>query len=261
MKVEIFPSLNEPRIYVFLQYGGMSPAQMEGLIVNQFELLFQYVDGVSEIQSRSIQQVALVKLSFFPGTDMGVAEAAVVAMSNRAMSRMPPGTLPPMVMRLDEGSVPVGYLVLESKKTPLGLVADYAQNIIRPLVQQNVPGTVAVSPIGPNARSILVNVDPQKLQSYNLSPQDVVDSADDRQRHHSGGQPVHPRPDADGAVERAGRRHPGHRQDPAQDGAQRLRARRRQDRRQHRRRLRQCAGQWQEVGLSADHQEGHRFDA
>jgi len=175
MKVEIFPSLNEPRIYVFLQYGGMSPAQMEGLIVNQFELLFQYVDGVSEIKSRSIQQVALVELSFFPGTDMGVAEAAVVAMSNRAMSRMPPGTLPPMVMRLDEGSVPVGYLVLESEKTPLGLVADYAQNIIRPLVQQNVPGTVAVSPIGPNARSILVRVDPQKLQSYNLSPQDVVD--------------------------------------------------------------------------------------
>ncbi len=134
-----FPSLNEPRIYVFLQYGGMSPAQMEGLIVNQFELLFQYVDGVSEIQSRSIQQVALVKLSFFPGTDMGVAEAAVVAMANRAMSRMPPGTLPPMVMRLDEGSVPVGYLVMESKKTPLGLVADYAQNIIRPLVQQTCP--------------------------------------------------------------------------------------------------------------------------
>jgi multidrug efflux pump subunit AcrB len=92
------------------------------------------------------------------------------------MSRMPPGTLPPMVMRLDEGSVPVGYLVLESDKTPLGMVADYAQNIIRPLVQQNVQGTVAVSPIGPNARSILVNVDPTKLQSYNLSPQDVVDS-------------------------------------------------------------------------------------
>ena len=176
MKIEIFPSLNEPRIYVFLQYSGMSPAQMEGLIVNQFELLFQYVDGISEIESRSIQQVALVKLSFFPGTDMGVAEAAVVAMSNRAMSRMPPGTLPPMVMRLDEGSVPVGYLVLESTKTPLGLVADYAQNIIRPLVQQNVPGTVAVSPFGPNARTILVNVDPQKLQSYNLRPQDVVNA-------------------------------------------------------------------------------------
>jgi len=176
MRVDIFPGLNEPRIYVFLQYGGMSPGQMEGLIVNQFELNFGYVDGIKEIQSRSIQQVALIKLSFFPGTDMGVANAAVVAMANRAMARMPPGTLPPMIMRMDEGSVPVGYLVLNSDKTPLGIVGDLAQNRIRPLVQQNVPGTVAVSPFGPNARTILVKVDPQRLQSYNLTPQDVVNS-------------------------------------------------------------------------------------
>src|SRR5262245_30650727 len=158
--IDIFPSLNEPRIYVFLQFGGMSPSQMEGLIVNQFELQFQYVDGVQGIESRSIQQIALVKLSFFPGTDMGAAQAQVVAMANRAMAHMPKGTLPPMIMRMDAGSVPAGYLVLSSKKTPLGLVADYAQNVIRPLVQQAVPGTVAVSPFGPNARTILVNLDP-----------------------------------------------------------------------------------------------------
>lgn len=176
MRVDIFPPLNEPRIYVFLQFGGMSPSQMEGLIVNQFELLFQYVDGVQEIESKSIQQVALLKLSFFPGTDMGAAEAEVVAMANRAMSRMPPGTLPPMIMRMDEGTVPAGYLVFRSKTTPLGLVADYAQNVVRPLVQANVPGTVAVSPFGPNVRTILVKVDPQKLQTNNLSPQDVVNA-------------------------------------------------------------------------------------
>ena len=104
MRVDIFPPLNEPRIYVFLQYGGMSPAQMEGLIVNQFELLFQYVDGVKEIESHSIQQVALVKMSFFPGTDIGAAEGEVVAMANRAMSRMPPGTLPPMIMPWMKGA-------------------------------------------------------------------------------------------------------------------------------------------------------------
>ena len=176
MRVDIFPPLGMPRIYVFLQFGGMSPAQMEGLIVNQFELEFQYVDGVQEIRSRSIQQIALIELAFFPGTNMGAAEAEVVAMANRGLARMPPGTLPPMVMRYDEGSVPVGYLVFRSKTAPLGLVGDYAQNIIRPLVQANVPGTVAVSPFGPNMRTILVKVDPQKLQSYNLTPQDVVDA-------------------------------------------------------------------------------------
>jgi multidrug efflux pump subunit AcrB len=92
------------------------------------------------------------------------------------MSRMPPGTLPPMIMRMDEGTVPAGYLVFRSQTTPLGLVADYAQNVVRPLVQANVPGTVAVSPFGPNVRTILVKVDPQKLQKYNASPQDVVNA-------------------------------------------------------------------------------------
>ncbi len=154
MQVDIFPSLNTPKIYVFLQYGGMSPTQMEGFVVCQFELLFQYVDSVKEIKSRSIQQIALVEISFHPGTDMGQAMGQVVAMANRAMSRMPPGTLPPMVMRLDAGSVPVGYLVLEGTTTPLGMVADVAQNIIRPLVLENVPGTVTISPFGPtSARS------------------------------------------------------------------------------------------------------------
>src|SRR5438445_4269411 len=99
---------------------------------------------------------------------MPQAMAQVVAMSDRAMSRMPPGTLPPMIMRMDAGSVPVGYLVMESKTTSLGMMGDLAQNVIRPLVQQNVPGTVAVSPFGPNVRSILVDVDPAKLLAYNL---------------------------------------------------------------------------------------------
>jgi multidrug efflux pump subunit AcrB len=71
MRVDIFPPLNTPRIYVFLDDIGMSPDQIEGFIVNQLELYFQYVDGIQEIDSRNIQQVALCKLSFFPVTDMG----------------------------------------------------------------------------------------------------------------------------------------------------------------------------------------------
>src|SRR5579863_1352681 len=176
MRVDIFPALHTPRIYVFLDYIGMSPDQMEGFIVNQLELYFQYVDGIQDIQSRNIQQVALCELSFFPGTDMGQAMAQVVAMSDRAMSWMPKGTLPPMIMRMDAGSVPVGYLVLESKDASLGQLGDWAQNLVRPQVQKNVPGTVAISPFGPNMRSIIVRVDPQKLLDYNLTPQQVVEA-------------------------------------------------------------------------------------
>ncbi len=176
MRVDIFPSLNVPKIYVFLDYIGMGPGQMEGFIVNQLELYFQYVDGIRDIKSRNIQQVALCELSFFPGTDMGQAMAQVVAMSDRAMSWMPKGTLPPMIMRMDAGSVPVGYLVLESKEASLGQLGDWAQNLIRPQVQKYVPGTVAISPFGPNMRSIIIRIDPQKLRDYNLTPQQVVDA-------------------------------------------------------------------------------------
>ena len=174
MRVDIFPALNVPKIYVFLDYIGMSPDQVEGFIVNQLELYFQYVDGIQDIDTRNIQQVALCQLSFFPGTDMGQAMAQVVAMSDRAMSWMPKGTLPPMIMRMDAGSVPVGYLVFESEITSLGAMGDLAQNVVRPLVQKFVPGTVAISPFGPNMRSIVVNVDPQKLLNYNLSPQEII---------------------------------------------------------------------------------------
>ena len=176
MRVDIFPALNVPKIYVFLDYIGMSPDQMEGFIVNQLELYFQYVDGIQDIDTRNIQQVALCQLAFFPGTDMGQAMAQVVAMSDRAMSWMPKGTLPPMIMRMDAGSVPVGYLVFESEITSLGAMGDLAQNIIRPLVQKFVPGTVAISPFGPNMRSVVINVDPGKLLDYNLSPQEVIDA-------------------------------------------------------------------------------------
>src|SRR3984957_1609652 len=176
MRVDIFPSLNVPKIYVFLDYIGMSPDQVEGFIVNQLELYFQYVDGIQDIKTRNIQQVALTELSFFPGTDMAQAMAQVVAMSDRSMSWMPKGTLPPMIMRMDAGSVPVGYLVFESQVTSLGAMGDLAQNIIRPLVQKNVPGTVAISPFGPNMRSIVVNVDPNKLLDYNLTPQQVTEA-------------------------------------------------------------------------------------
>jgi multidrug efflux pump subunit AcrB len=176
MRVDIFPPLNTPKIYVFLDYVGMSPDQVEGFIVNELELYFQYVDGIQDIKSRNIQQVALCELSFFPGTDMGQAMAQVVAMSDRAMSWMPKGTLPPMIMRMDAGSVPVGYLVMESQVTSLGKMGDLAQNVIRPLVQKFVPGTVAISPFGPNMRSIVINVDPSKLLSYNLTPERIVEA-------------------------------------------------------------------------------------
>ena len=161
MRVDIFPSLNTPKIYVFLHYGGMSPEQMEGFVVCQFELFFQYVDGIKDIKSRNIQQVALVRNLLLSGHRHGpgdgpgrghgqpghVADAAgdLAAHDHAHGRRQRPRRLPRVRAR---------------NKTSLGTMGDLAQNIVRPLVQQNVPGTVAISPFGPNMRSILINVDP-----------------------------------------------------------------------------------------------------
>ena len=261
MRVDIFPALNVPKIYVFLDYIGMSPDQIEGFIVNQLELYFQYVDGIQDIDTRNIQQVALCQLSFFPGTDMGQAMAQVVAMSDRAMSWMPKGTLPPMIMRMDAGSVPVGYLVFESEITSLGAMGDLAQNVVRPLVQKFVPGTVAISPFGPNMRSIVVNVDPQKLLDYNLSPQEIIDALAKGNTIIPAGNiyvkdsmPVVANNATVVDYQAAGRY-------PAPDGEERLSPRRGDLLGRYRHHLRLRTRQRQEVGLSADHQERHGIDA
>src|SRR5204863_2916844 len=115
MKVDIFPPLDLPVIYVCQPYGGMDPQQMEGLIANYYEYHFLYVNGIHHVESKNTQGVSLMKLFFHPGTDMSQAMAETVGYVNRSRAFMPPGTVQPFIMRFDTGSVPVGYLVLSSE--------------------------------------------------------------------------------------------------------------------------------------------------
>ena len=108
MKVDIFPALNLPVVYVCQPYGGMDPAQMEGLLTNYYEYHFLYISGIHHVESKNIQGVALMKLFFHPGTDMAQALAETVGYVNRSRAFMPPGTVPTFIMRFDTGSVPVG---------------------------------------------------------------------------------------------------------------------------------------------------------
>ncbi len=177
MQKDIFPSLNQPQLYVIHNYGGMDPKQIEGLITNVYELFFQYINGVEHVESRSIQNMVMLKLFFQPGIDMAEATAQTVAYSNRALSVMPVGSLPPYVVRLDAGSLPVGYLVFESESRSVGELQDMALYRIRAMFS-GLAGISSPPPFGGNVRSIVVNVDPDRLRSYNLSPQDVVDAID-----------------------------------------------------------------------------------
>jgi multidrug efflux pump subunit AcrB len=177
MQKDIFPSLNQPQLYVIHNYGGMDPKQIEGLITNVYELFFQYINNVEHVESRSIQSMVMLKLFFQPGTDMAEATAQTVAYSNRALSVMPVGSLPPYVVRLDAGSLPVGYLVFESDSRSVGQLQDLALYRVRPMFS-GLAGISSPPPFGGNVRAIVVNVDPDRLRSYNLSPQDVVNAID-----------------------------------------------------------------------------------
>src|SRR5437762_8010882 len=115
MKIDVFPDLNLPVIYVAQPYAGMDPAQMEGLLTNYYEYHFLYIAGIHHVESRNIQGVAVMKLYFHPGTNMAQAMAETINYVNRSKAFMPPGTVAPFVMRFDTGSVPVGYLVLSTK--------------------------------------------------------------------------------------------------------------------------------------------------
>jgi multidrug efflux pump subunit AcrB len=172
MPVDIFPDLNTPVIYVAQPYGGLDPQQMEGFITNYYEYHFLYITGIDHVESKNIQGVALMKLYFHPGTNMAQAMAETVSYVNRSRSFMPPNTVPPFIMRFDAGSVPIGYLVFESDR-PINEIQDEALFRVRPLFA-SLPGVSAPPPFGGNQRTIVIKADARRLQSYNLSPDEVV---------------------------------------------------------------------------------------
>src|SRR5215468_6187913 len=173
MPVDIFPDLNTPVIYVAQPYGGMDPQQMEGFITNYYEYHFLYITGIDHVESKNIQSVALMELFFHPGTNMANAMAETVAYVNRSRSFMPPNTVPPFIMRYDAGSVPVGYLVFESKTKSIGEIQDAALFRVRPMFA-SLPGVSAPPPFGGNQKTILIKVNLAKLNSLDMSPGEVV---------------------------------------------------------------------------------------
>ncbi|MBC9933465.1 efflux RND transporter permease subunit [Chitinophaga qingshengii] len=173
--IDIFPKLNLPTIYVIEPYGGMSPKQMEGFFATRLQDQFLYVNGVKNITTKNIQGLTLLKLTFYESTDMAEASAQVALQVNRAMKFFPPGALPPQVLRFDASSLPVGELVFSSPNKSLKEIYDLAATRIRPMFA-SVPGLSAPPPFGANSRSVVVNVDPQRLRAFNLSADQVVEA-------------------------------------------------------------------------------------
>ncbi len=173
MPIDIFPNLNLPVVYVCQPFGGMDPAQMEGLLTNYYEYHFLYINGIHHVESRNIQGMALMKLSFHPGTNMAQAMAEVIGYVTRSRAFMPPGTVSPFITRFDAGSVPVGYLVLSSETRSIGEIQDQALFKVRPMFA-SLPGVSAPPPFGGNQRTVVVRVDPDRLRAYRMSPDEVI---------------------------------------------------------------------------------------
>src|SRR4051812_23447577 len=173
MTRDIFPPLGVPTIYVAQPYGGMDPAQMEGYLTYYYEYHFLYITGIEHVESKNIQGAALMKLYFYPGTDMNQAMAQTVSYVNRARAFMPPGAVPPFVVRFDAGSVPVGQLVFSSPTRSPAEMQDFALNRVRPLFA-TLQGVSAPPPFGGNQRTIVVRLDPDKLRAYRISPEEAI---------------------------------------------------------------------------------------
>src|SRR4249920_1145341 len=178
MPVDLFPSINNPVVVVATFYPGMPPEQIETDITGRFERFFTLGSGVDHIESRSLPGVSLIKIYFQPGTN---ADADLSTISNLAMAdlrRLPPGTLPPVVLKFDASSLPVCLITLKGEGLNETELQDLGRYTVRNQIA-NVPGASVPQPFGGKYRQIMVYVDPLKLQAHELSVMDVVRTVND----------------------------------------------------------------------------------
>ncbi|HEY9007197.1 MAG TPA: efflux RND transporter permease subunit [Ohtaekwangia sp.] len=175
IKVDIFPAMNLPVIYLSHPYGGFTPSQMEAYFGKQYINVMLFVNGVKSIETKNIQGLTLMKITFYPGTNMAQAAAELSAFSNRIQAIFPPGSQPPFIIRFDASTLPVGQLVLSSPIRSNNELADIANVYVRASFT-SIPGLVAPPPFGGNIRTIVIKADPDLLRSHNLTPDQLVEA-------------------------------------------------------------------------------------
>jgi multidrug efflux pump subunit AcrB len=175
MPVDLFPTINLPEVVVATFYSGMPPEDIETDITNPLERFFTMASGMDHMESRSLLGVSIIKVFFQPGTN---ADADVTQLSNLALAdlkRLPPGTLPPVVLKFDASSLPVCLVTLKGEGLDETQLHDIGQFTIRNQIAV-VNGAEIPPPFGGKYRQVMVYVDPFKLLSRQLSVMDVVDA-------------------------------------------------------------------------------------
>src|SRR6476469_219532 len=173
MPVDLFPSINIPVVVVATFFSGMPPEQIENDITGRFERFFTLAAGIDHIESRSLPGVSLIKVYFQPGMNADNAVSVIANLAAANLRRLPPGTLPPVVLKFDASSLPVCLVTLKGEGMNETQLRDLGQYAVRNQIA-NIPGASVPQPFGGRYRQIMVYVDPLKLQAHQLSPMDVV---------------------------------------------------------------------------------------
>src|SRR2546423_3585315 len=173
MPTDIFPEVDIPVISVIFKYEGMSPEELEGRVVRVYEgILTTTVNDIEHIESQSINGEAIIRVYFQPGAKIAESEAQVTAVSQTAIRLMPPGMQPPLIMRYSASTVPILWLSMGSNTQPEQQLFDIFNNFLRPELA-TVQGAMMPWPYGGKQRQVMVDLEPDKLYAFGLSPSDV----------------------------------------------------------------------------------------
>ena len=175
IKVDIFPQMNLPVIYISHPFGGYTPSQMEAFFGKQYINILLFVNGIKTIETKNSQGLTLMKITFYPNTNMAQAAAELSAFCNRAQAIFPPGSQPPFIIRFDASTLPVGQLVLSSPTRTNNELMDMANVYVRAAFT-SIPGLVGSPPFGGNIRTIVIKADPELLRSHQLTPDQLVEA-------------------------------------------------------------------------------------
>src|ERR1700733_8356238 len=178
MPVDMFPAMNVPVVIVATFYSGMPPEQVEGNITYHLERFFTLASGIDHMESRSLAGVSLIKVYFQPGTNPDSAVTTIASLAMAEISHLPPGTLPPFVLKMDASSLPVCLVTLKGEGLSETQLKDLAQNVLRNQLA-SVKGAAVPQPFGGRWRQMMLYVNPAKLEAHQMSPMDVVRSIND----------------------------------------------------------------------------------
>ncbi|CAM3949995.1 efflux RND transporter permease subunit [Flavobacterium sinopsychrotolerans] len=175
IKVDILPEMNLPVIYLAHSFAGYTPNQMESYFAKNYVNVMILANGVKDIETKNIQGLTLMKVTYYEGTNMAQAASEISALSNRIQSRFPPGSQPPFIIRFDASSLPIGQLVLSSKTRSNNELQDLANVYVRASFTA-IPGLLSPPPFGGSPRTIEINVDPDLLRAHQLTADQIVEA-------------------------------------------------------------------------------------